>query len=70
MADKNQELGKIDDREAWKQHLTSLLFELFAHEVLEIMRRSDKLNFMTFFTYVVLNLTCPFSQAQIKTCWR
>ena len=70
MTDKDQELVTIDDREASKQHLTSLLLELYAHEVLEIMRRSDKLNFMTFFTYVVLNLTCPFSQAQIKTCWR
>ena len=40
MAGKDQEPGKIDDREASKQHLRSLFTnELYAHEVLEIIRR-------------------------------
>ena len=50
MADKDQEPGKMDDREASKQQVTSLFYLncMPMHEVLEIMRGS---NFMTFLCF-------------------
>ena len=56
MADKDLELGKIDDREASKQHLTSQFTWTICSWGALIMRRSDKFNFISFVTYVVLNM--------------